>query len=167
MNTKNKILSREEINKKLVRLAWQIYEHNVDESEIFLVGIKGRGEIISSELSIILNEISSFKINLGVITLNKDEPSLNEISTNFDSITCTNKIVILIDDVLNSGKTLMYANSSFLNIKLKKLSNLVLVNRTHTCFPVKADYIGFSLATTLQEYITVVLDGVEQGVYLS
>ena len=167
MNTKNKILSRQEINKKLVRLAWQIYERNVGESEIFLVGIKGRGEIISSELSIILNEISSFKINLGVITLNKDEPSLNEISTNFDSITCTNKIVILIDDVLNSGKTLMYANSSFLNIKLKKLSNLVLVNRTHTCFPVKADYIGFSLATTLQEYITVVLDGVEQGVYLS
>jgi pyrimidine operon attenuation protein/uracil phosphoribosyltransferase len=102
-----------------------------------------------------------------VITLNKDQPSLNKISTNFDKINCTNKIVILIDDVLNSGKTLMYANASFLNIKLKKLSNLVLVNRTHTRFPVKADYIGFSLATTLQEYISVVLDGVEQGVYLS
>ena len=167
MKNKNKILSREEIRNKLVRLAWQIYENNLGESEIFLVGIKGRGEIICSELSIILNDISSLKINLGVITLNKDQPSLNKISTNFDKINCTNKIVILIDDVLNSGKTLMYANASFLNIKLKKLSNLVLVNRTHTRFPVKADYIGFSLATTLQEYISVVLEGVEQGVYLS
>ncbi|MDG1283899.1 MAG: phosphoribosyltransferase family protein, partial [Flavobacteriales bacterium] len=159
MKNKNKILSREEIRNKLVRLAWQIYENNLGESEIFLVGIKGRGEIICSELSIILNDISSLKINLGVITLNKDQPSLNKISTNFDKINCINKIVILIDDVLNSGKTLMYANASFLNIKLKKLSNLVLVNRTHTRFPVKADYIGFSLATTLQEYISVVLDG--------
>lgn len=167
MKNKNKILSREEIRNKLVRLAWQIYENNLGESEIFLVGIEGRGEIICSELSIILNDISSLKIHFGVITLNKDEPSLNKISTNFDKIICTNKIVILIDDVLNSGKTLMYANASFLNIKLKKLSNLVLVNRTHTRFPVKADYIGFSLATTLQEYISVVLDGAEQGVYLS
>jgi pyrimidine operon attenuation protein/uracil phosphoribosyltransferase len=164
---KNKILSREEIRNKLVRLAWQIYENNLGESEIFLVGIKGRGETICFELSKILNDISSLKINSGVITLNKDEPSLNKISTDFDKINCTNKIVILIDDVLNSGKTLMYANAFFLNIKLKKLSNLVLVNRTHTRFPVKADYIGFSLATTLQEYISVVLDGVEQGVYLS
>ncbi len=143
MKNKNKILSREEIRNKLVRLAWQIYENNLGESEIFLVGIKGRGEIICSELSIILNDISSLKINLGVITLNKDQPSLNKISTNFDKINCTNKIVILIDDVLNSGKTLMYANASFLNIKLKKLSNLVLVNRTHTRFPVKLIILVF------------------------
>ena len=77
------------------------------------------------------------------------------------------KVVILVDDVLNSGKTLMYAAKHFLTTPLNKLSTLVLVDRNHNRYPIKADYVGLSLATTLQEYINVELKGANKGVYLS
>ena len=99
--------------------------------------------------------------------MDKDNPYQSEITINLAISDYTNKVVILIDDVLNSVKTLMYASKHFLTTPLIKLSTLVLVDRTHNRFPIKADYVGLSLATTLQEYISVVLDGKEKGVYLS
>ena len=167
MITKSKILDSKGISQKINRLAWQIYENNSKENEIVIVGISGRGEVIASKLSKVINQISSIKTKVGTIDLDKDNPYQSEITTDLDEVDYTNKVVVLIDDVLNSGKTLMYASKYFLTTPLIKLSTAVLVDRTHNRFPIKADYIGLSLATTLQEYITVVLDGKGQGVYLS
>jgi pyrimidine operon attenuation protein/uracil phosphoribosyltransferase len=167
MITKSRILDGKGISQKINRLAWQIYENNSQENEIVLVGIFGRGEVIASKLSKVINQISSIKTKVGTIHLDKDNPYQNEITTDLDEVDYTNKVVILIDDVLNSGKTLMYASKYFLTTPLIKLSTVVLVDRTHNRFPIKADYVGLSLATTLLEYITVSLDGNEQGVYLS
>ncbi len=164
---KAQILDRNGIDQKINRLAWQIYENNVKEEEIVLVGVFGRGEVMSVELFKVLKQISALKIKLGVITLDKDNPYQEETKLNLDLTDYANKVVILIDDVLNSGKTLMYASKHFLNTPLIKLSTVVLVDRNHNRFPIRADYVGLSLATTLQEYISVSLDGDSQGIYLS
>lgn len=164
---KSQILDRNGIDQKINRLAWQIYENNAKEDEIVLVGIFGRGEVIAVELFKVLEQISDIKIRLGVISLDKDNPYQEETKVNLDLSDYANKVVILIDDVLNSGKTLMYASKHFLNTPLIRLSTVVLIDRNHNRFPIRADYVGLSLATTLQEYITVSLDGNSQGVYLS
>ena len=167
MITKSKMLDSNAISQKINRLAWQIYEDNLYENEIIIVGVSGRGEVLASELSKALNKISSINIKLGIITLDKESPYESEITINLEVSDYTNKVIILVDDVLNSGKTLMYASKYFLTTPLAKLSTTVLVDRTHNRYPIKADYVGLALATTLQEYITVILHGKDKGVYLS
>ena len=139
----------------------------MQEKEIIIVGVIGRGEVLAKQLSDEINNISSIRIKLGTISLDKDNPYKKEIITTLDEVDYTNKVIILIDDVLNSGKTLMYAAKHFLTTPILKLSTVVLVDRTHNCYPVKADYVGLSLATTLKEYVNVKLDGEDQGIYLS
>ena len=167
MVMKSQILDRNGIDQKINRLAWQIYENNAKESEIIIVGISGRGEVLAIELLKVLQQISQINVRLAVISLDKDNPYQKETKFNLDLVDYANKVVILIDDVLNSGKTLMYAAKHFLNTPLIRLSTVVLVDRNHNRFPIRADYVGLSLSTTLQEYITVSLDGNSQGVYLS
>ena len=167
MNTKTKILDSTGINKKINRLAWEVYENNLQEKEIIIVGILGRGETLAKQLSDVIIDISSIRTKLGTISLDKDNPYKKEISTTLTEVDYTNKVVVLVDDVLNSGKTLMYAAKHFLTTPILKLSTVVLVDRTHNCYPVKADYVGLSLATTLKEYVNVKLDGEDQGIYLS
>ena len=167
MNIKTKILDSTGINKKINRLAWEVYENNLQEKEIIIVGILGRGETLAKQLSDVIIDISSIRTKLGTISLDKDNPYKKEISTTLTEVDYTNKVVVLVDDVLNSGKTLMYAAKHFLTTPILKLSTVVLVDRTHNRFPVKADYVGLSLATTLKEYVNVKLDGEDQGIYLS
>ena len=167
MYTKTKILDSVGISQKINRLAWEVYENNLLEKEIIIVGISGRGVALANQFSEVINEISSIRTKIGTISLNKDNPYQKEISTTLDEVDYSNKVVVLVDDVLNSGKTLMYAAKHFLTTPLLKLSTVVLVDRTHNRFPIKADYVGLSLATTLKEYVNVKLDGKEQGIYLS
>jgi pyrimidine operon attenuation protein/uracil phosphoribosyltransferase len=148
-------------------MAWEVYENNLLEKDIVIVGVLGRGEALAKRLSEMINEISSIKTKIGTISLDKDNPYQKEISTTLDEVDYSNKVVVLIDDVLNSGKTLMYAAKHFLTTPLLKLSTVVLVDRTHNRFPIKADYVGLSLATTMQEYVNVELTKGEEGVYLS
>ena len=164
---KSQILNSKAIDQKINRLAWQIYENNLKEKDVVIVGISGRGEILANLLSEVLNRISSIKIKLGVIKLDKDNPYNSQITTNLKEIDYSKKVVILVDDVLNSGKTLIYASKYFLTTPLVKLSTVVLIERKHNLFPIKANYVGLSLATTLQQYITVSLEGDSMGVYLS
>ena len=164
---KSQILNSKAIDQKINRLAWQIYENNLKEKDVVIVGISGRGEILADLLSEVLNRISSIKIKLGVIHLDKDNPYNSQITTNLKEIDYSNKVVILVDDVLNSGKTLIYASKYFLTTPLVKLSTVVLIERKHNLFPIKANYVGLSLATTLQQYITVSLERDSMGVYLS
>jgi len=167
MSKKSKILNAEEINQKLKRLAWQVYEKNSVEKEVIIVGISERGLILAEKLEGHLQSISNIKTKTSHLELDKDNPYNKEVSLSLEEKHYANKVVILVDDVLNSGKTLMYASKHFLTTPLISLSIMVLVDRNHNRYPIKADYIGLSLATTLQEYISVDLTGRYKGVYLS
>ncbi len=167
MTKKTKILDIKEINQKLKRLAWQVYEKNSSEKEIIVVGISERGLILAKELASLIQQISKIKTQIAHLELDKDNPYNKKVVLNLIEKEYTDKVVILVDDVLNSGKTLMYAAKHFLTTPLVKLAIMVLVDRNHNRYPIKADYVGLSLATTLQEYINVKLKGADKGVYLS
>ena len=166
MKNEIKILNKQQIAQKILRLSWQIYENNFEEKEIVLVGIGEKGFLIAQSVKSHLSKISHFKTILSKISFNSDK-SLNNIKLSLDEDEYKNKSVILIDDVLHSGKTLMYASKPFLNTTLKKMAIMVLVNRDHNSFPIKAKYVGLSLSTTLKEYIRVDLSNKNSGVYLS
>lgn len=150
------ILNEEQIARKLKRMAYQIWEMNSDETSIEIVGIEGGGVIIAKSLLKILKEISPLDIQFSSLNLDKRNPLSKAIVAEKDY---TNKNVILVDDVANSGKTLMYTLKPFLEVVPKKVLIAVLVDRKHKNFPVIPDIIGYSLATTLQDMILVNYEG--------
>ena len=161
---KKYILSKEVVEKKLRRMAFEILENNIDEKEIILAGIRESGSVVAKVIQQMLGEISSIKTEFITITLDKKEPTDVSLSR---SIELNGKVIILIDDVSNSGKTLLYALKPFIEFHPKKIQILVLVERTHTSFPVRPDYVGLSIATTLEEHIFVEVKGTEiTGAYL-
>lgn len=164
MAEKKYILSREVAEKKLRRMAYEILENNIDEKEIILAGIRESGSVVARVIQQMLSEISSIRTDLITVTLDKKQPAEVTLSKTVDF---NNKVIILIDDVSNSGKTLLYALKPFITAHPKKIQTLVLVERSHTSFPVRPDYVGLSIATTLQEHIYVEVRGNEiTGAYL-
>jgi pyrimidine operon attenuation protein/uracil phosphoribosyltransferase len=164
MAEKKHILSKEVAEKKIRRMAFEILENNIDEKEIILAGIRESGSVVAREIQEILSEIASIKTELITISLDKKEPNAVELSKSIDF---NKKVIIVIDDVSNSGKTLLYAMKPFINFHPKKIQTLVLVERSHSNFPVQPDYVGLSIATTLQEHIFVEVNGEEiTGAYL-
>jgi len=155
---KSVILNHQEINHKIKRIAYQIYENNVDETDIVLAGIESNGYILAKKLKSVLSKISDIKPTLCKVVIDKKNPR-NTISTSINSSDYTNKSVVLIDDVLDSGTTLIYGVKHFLDVPLKQFKTAVLVNRNHKKYPVKADFKGISLSTSLHEHIHVILDG--------
>jgi pyrimidine operon attenuation protein/uracil phosphoribosyltransferase len=151
--TKVKILDTLQIRQKINRLAYEVYENNFAEKELLIVGIDGNGYKVALQLGEKLKEISGINIKFGKITVNKDKPWEGEPEVDFKEKDFINKTIVLVDDVLNSGKTLMYAVKLFLDKPVKKINTVILVDRSHTRFPVKADYVGLTLSTTLQEHI--------------
>ena len=161
---KKYILSKEVVEKKLRRIAFEILENNIDEKEIILAGIRESGSVVAKVIQKMLGEISAIKTELITITLDKNEPTNVSLNKSFDF---NGKVIIVIDDVSNSGKTLLYALKPFIDSHPKKIQTLVLVERTHTSFPVRPDYVGLSIATTLQEHIFVEVKGENvTGAYL-
>jgi pyrimidine operon attenuation protein / uracil phosphoribosyltransferase len=148
------ILNSRQINQKLNRIAYEIYETNFGEKEVFIAGIEGNGYVVAKRLAEILKKISALKISIGKVTVNKENPLSVSPKIDFTDKDFNNKSVVLVDDVLNSGKTLIYAVKVFLDKPIRKLNTAVLVDRSHTRYPVKADFVGLSLSTTLQEHIT-------------
>ena len=153
---KNYILSKEVSEKKLRRMAFEILENNIDEKEIILAGIRESGSVVAKVVQKMLGEICAIKTELITITLDKNEPTNVSLNRSFDF---NGKVIVVIDDVSNSGKTLLYALKPFIVSHPKKIQILVLVERTHTSFPVRPDYVGLSIATTLQEHIFVEVKG--------
>ena len=161
---KKYILDQQVADKKLRRMALEIVENNYGEREIILAGIKEKGFVVARCIRDILQEISAFRLSLIHISLDKQNPGDVQLSETPDM---NDKIVIIVDDVVNSGKTLTYAMKPFLEFYPKKLQILILVERTHTYFPVRPDYVGHSIATTLQEQIIVEIeDSTVTGAYL-
>lgn len=162
---KNIILTREEIEHKTRRIAYQIYETFPDESEIVLAGIANSGYLFAQMIAGELKKIAPFEVTLCEVRINKENP-LDAIETSLTPAEYTNKSLVLIDDVLNSGTTLIYGVKHFLDVPLKKFKTAVLVDRNHKQYPVKADFKGLSLSTSLRERVQVVLTENEQCAYL-
>ena len=149
------ILNHEQIQHKIRRIAYQIYEANIREKEIVIAGISSNGFIFARKIAAVLEEISPVKIVLCEVFINKKEP-LSPVRTSLSPEIYTNRSVVLVDDVLNSGSTLIYGVKHFLEVPLKHFKTAVLVNRNHKKYPVKADFKGISLSTSLQEHVQVV-----------
>lgn len=154
MSEKQIILTHTEIEHKIRRIAYQIYESNVKNKEVILAGIDENGYVLAKKIKNVLSKISDLDIILCKVKIDKKQP-LNPISTSLLENEYRNKSIVLIDDVLNSGSTLIYGVKHFLDVPLKQFKTAVLVNRNHKKYPVKADFKGISLSTTLKEHIEV------------
>ena len=154
--TRNCVLDEATIQRKMRRMALEVAEQNQEESDIVVAGISGNGEIIAQNLIREMEKIGGLKILYTKVTLNKKEPS----DVSFEPLPIMDgKVILLVDDVANSGKTLLYALKPLLNSYPKKIQTLVLVERSHKMFPVQTDYKRLSIATTLQEHISVETSG--------
>ena len=153
---KNYILDAAAAERKLRRMALEILENNADEQQLILVGIRESGSVVARCIEQMLAEFSQVKTELLTISMDKKQPTEISLSKKIDF---NNKVIIVIDDVANSGKTLLYALKPFLEYHPKKIQTLVLVQRSHNSFPVYPDYSGLSIATTLQEHIFVEVKG--------
>jgi len=162
----NIILNKEEIQHKTKRIAYQIYETFVDEKEVVLAGISSSGYIFAHKIAEELQKISPIKITMCEVFINKTKPQ-DEVKTSISKEEYSNKGLVLIDDVLNSGTTLIYGVKHFLEVPLNKFKTAVLVDRNHKKYPVKADFKGISLSTSLQEHIQVVFEKEDMFVYLN
>ncbi|MAK01412.1 MAG: phosphoribosyltransferase [Flavobacteriaceae bacterium] len=154
---KKKILTNSQIKRKIKRISLQIIESNVEEKEVVLAGIEQNGFLIAKELNKMITEFSNLNIKLCSLKIDKKNP-LNNISTSLNSSEYKNKSIVVVDDVLNSGSTLMYAVKHFLDTELRQLKTAVLVDRNHKKFPIKADFKGVSLSTSIQNHVKVQFD---------
>ncbi|QJD95779.1 phosphoribosyltransferase [Mucilaginibacter robiniae] len=161
------ILNHQQIQQKIDRIAYQILEDNLDEPEVIIAGIMPQGSLIAQRIKQVLEQIAPFTCRMINIELDKQSHTL-QFSTDEDVNTCSNKVVVLVDDVLNSGKTLAYGFGVFLDVPLKKLRTVVLVDRNHKSFPVSTDYSGIALSTVIKEhvYVSISESGEEDAVYL-
>ncbi len=162
----NKFLTHTEIEHKIRRIAYQIYETFVNEETVVLAGIASNGFVFAQKIAIVLEEISPLRIVLCEVFIDKSKPN-TPITTSISQKDYENKGLVLVDDVLNSGTTLVYGVKHFLEVPLSKFKTAVLVDRNHKKYPVKADFKGISLSTSLQEHVQVVFDNAGDYAYLN
>ena len=152
------VLDHNQISHKISRLAYEILESNIDEDAILLAGINNNGYKFAEIISHKLKEISTKKIIIYRIRLNPADPLGDKITINDYDHFEKNQGVIIVDDVANTGRTIFYACKVFMDILMRKVEVAVLVDRKHKLFPIKVDYVGLSLATTVQEKIDAKID---------
>lgn len=157
MSERTVILDHDQVQRKLRRIAHQLHEEHHAEKGIVLVGIAPRGADLAKRLAKLLNSIGELKTELVELKLDKDLPLEKPVQLSAESKVLRNRTVVLVDDVLMSGRTLMYAASHLVQTPLKRLTTVVLVDRRHRTFPIRADIVGLTLSTTLQEHISVEL----------
>lgn len=162
---KNIILTQKEIEAKTRRIAYQIYETFPYETEVVIAGIASNGYVFAQKIATLLESISDLRVILCEVRVNKQQP-LDTVTTSIAPKEYANKSLVLVDDVLNSGSTLIYGIKHFLEVPLKKFKTAVLVDRNHKQYPVKADFKGLSLSTSSHEHIQVVFNGNEEYAFL-
>jgi len=166
-NTKTLVLDRMQIQAKLDRMVHEIHELCYNETEIIICGVApGNGIEISNRIATKLKEISNINPILTTIQINKEDPLSEEIKLGLDAKEYEGRTVVIIDDVSNSGKTLMYAVKHFMEKHVKSILPLVLVDRDHSRYPVKTRFVGLTVSTTLQDHIHVEMNDTEEAVYL-
>jgi pyrimidine operon attenuation protein/uracil phosphoribosyltransferase len=161
------ILDDSQVKQIIKRIAYQVFENHFNDKDLIIAGIDGRGAHIAGLLFDELSTISKIKLKLLTITLDKINPTGSSVQLSDDNISITDKNVIVVDDVLNTGRTLVYALTPFIRAKAKKIQIAVLVDRNHKNFPVSADYRGMELSTTLQEHVSVTIERKKVNVYLT
>lgn len=162
------ILNQKQIEQKITRIAYQLWEDNLDEKELVIAGIIDSGYILAERIKNKLEEISGIQITLMKIIMDKTSTFL-QAETDIPVEQCAEKVVILVDDVVNQGRTMAYGIGIFLDIPVKKLRTVALVDRSHRVFPVSPDYTGMELSTVTKEHVDVVITnevGTEDVVYL-
>lgn len=162
---KNLVLEDAQVRQKIRRMAYEIFENNFAEKTIVLAGIDGQGYVLAQLLEKELVTISPLRIITARVMLDKQSPQKSEVRLDMKLEDLKKKTIVLIDDVLNTGRTLAYGMKPFLLIEVKKIEVAVLVNRSHPLFPVQPNYTGYELSTTMTEHVEVVL-GKKLAVYL-
>jgi len=150
----NTILNHQEIEHRVKRIAFQIYENNSDETELILAGIESNGYLLAKRLKQELDTISDIRSTLCKVKINKANP-LEPAACSLGPEDYSHKAIVLVDDVLKSGETLIYGIKHFLDVPLKRFKTAVLVDRNHKKYPVKVDFKGISLSTSLHEHVRV------------
>ena len=158
MQNKKYILSAEAANKKLRRMAFQVAEQNYNAKQLILIGIKANGIFIAQKISRYLKEVFKGEVIVLELSMDKKRPSAITLNKKMDF---TDKTILLIDDVANSGRTMLYALKPLLEQLPEKIQTLALVERTHKTFPIDVDYVGLSVSTTTDEHIYVEVENGE------
>lgn len=151
------ILDKKEIAHKIKRIAYQIYESNVEETEVVIAGIMNNGFLLAKKIKVELEKISPIKVLLCEVVIDKKNP-IKEVTTSLTKDEYKNKSLLLVDDVLHSGTTLIYGVKHFLEVPLKQFKTAVLVDRNHKKYPIKADFKGISLSTSLNENVSIIFE---------
>jgi len=163
---KTLILNALQCKHKIDRIAHEINENFIGTDKLYVVGVAKRGYKVAELINKVLQEVCSFETKLVKIELDKDNPNIKSAILEIPIEELDDQYVVLVDDVLNSGKTLVYALSHLLRSNIKLLKTVTLVDRRHRRYPVKADYVGLTLSTTLQEHISVEVTDSQIQVYL-
>ena len=167
MSGKTILLNKEQIQAKINRIVHQIHELCFSEEEVIICGVvPGNGSTLANRVANQLESISPIRINRTVIEINKESPLSQKIRCALKSEEYANKKIIIVDDVSNSGKTLMYAAKYFLESPIKAIRPLVLVDRNHSVYPIKPSFVGMTVSTTLQDHIHVEMNDKKEMVYL-
>ncbi|MEY4141153.1 MAG: hypothetical protein RL110_524 [Bacteroidota bacterium] len=153
------ILEHPEIERKIFRLAYQILEQTIHQQHLFIGGIQGNGLILAKRLKEIMDKHGGPEVVVFEICINKEEPWSEPIKLSIQDDDLKNGYIILVDDVINSGKTMQYALIKFLQQATHAIKVLTLVDRQHRRFPIKADFVGLSLSTTLKNRVEIDLSG--------
>lgn len=161
------LLNAAEIEKKIERMAYEVVERHFSEKSIFIVGIAGQGASIAKKLHGHISSIAKVPCEYLEIEMDKDVPEGTVQLTVGTTAQLKNKNVILVDDVMNSGRTLMHGAAYLINFKIHRLSTAVLIERKHRRFPIKADFVGMKLSTTLKEHVDVSMVGKKASVTIS
>lgn len=160
------LLNALQIQQRIDRLAYQIFEDNFDQPSILVAGIANSGVNIARRIVQSLNRICKLEVKLIEIHVDKENPTRITLSPEQRHDELKDKVVIVVDDVLNSGKTLIYSLRPFLDADIRKIRTVLLVDRDHKRYPVEADFVGITLSTTLQDHIRVDFSPGQEAVYL-
>jgi pyrimidine operon attenuation protein/uracil phosphoribosyltransferase len=164
-----KVLDSEAINVIVHRMAHQVYEQFCDYDELILLGVDGEGFFLAEQLKAELDQMNLLRSRLFKLSLPKHEKSKPGITFSPALPNLKGIPVLLVDDVLNSGRTLTYCLSPLVEYEIPSLKIAVLVERKYRKFPVASSITGLELSTTLEENVLAVLDPEkgEVGVFLN
>ena len=160
------ILDQRQVIQKITRMAHEIYENHHKSKDLFLIGISGNGNELAKRIVHILSEVTDIRVKHLEVTLDKNKPEMENIQFSGNISEVKGRSVILVDDVINSGRTLMYAAAFLLEADLKKLTVVTLIERFHSRFPIRANVVGLTLSTNLKEHVAVDLTPGKESVHL-